>query len=86
MNRTSEYRRFREEVYQQKLKRLLTDSAFSSVWWNNYWNRKYLKQYYYGSPYHKKMSHKCARRIDFEQTKSKGNLYRKYYDYKWSIH
>lgn len=86
LNRTSEYRRFREDVYQQKLKRLFTDSAFPLVWWNNYWNRKYLKQYYYGSPYHKKMSHKCARRIDFEQTKSKGNLYRKYYDYKWSIH
>lgn len=80
MNRTSEYRRFREDVYRQHLKRLLNDSSSVSVWWNNYRNRKYLKQYYYGNSYHKRMSRRRVRRIDFGETAPKGNIYRKYYD------
>lgn len=85
MNRTSEYRRFRDDVYRQHLKRLLTDSPSASVWWNNYWNRKYLKPYYYGNSYHKRMSRRRVRRVDFGETLPKGNIYRKYYDYKWLI-
>lgn len=82
MSRTAEYRRFREALHQAHLKRLLNDAGSSflvPVWWNNNEDRKYLKRVYISRPYYKKQARRAARRIDFAETVTKGNIHQKYY-------
>ena len=84
MSRTSEYRRFQDRLHKKRLEEMLR-SVPSVVYWNDYTNRKYLKIYYYGNPFHKKQGRRRARRITYDEKIPKGNLHHKYYDYWWNI-
>ena len=59
MSRTSEYRRFQNYLHNVRLRNIMNSS--SSVWWNDYSNHRYLKRYYYGNAYFKRVSNKKMR-------------------------
>ena len=84
MSRTSDYRRYREYLHKKHLERLMS-SCPSTVWWNDYRDRKYLKIYYYGDKFYKRASRRKIRKLDSTHRLPKGNISNKYYDYWWTI-
>lgn len=83
MSRTSEYRRFQDYLHNIRLRNIMNSS--SSVWWNDYCNPRYLKRYYYGNAYFKRVSNKKIRNANRTERVPKGNFSHKYYDYWWQI-